>query len=158
MMNLVKPLRSGQLAKLAGVSSDTLRYYERLGILPVPPRTASGYRMYCPDSIERLKLAHKAIQLGFTLKELSEVFRERDSGRVPCRKVLALTEEKLTAVAQRIRDLREAERFLRKVVREWRVQVANAAPGNKVMLLQSLVVQPRVRAKPQDTLKRRRQP
>jgi DNA-binding transcriptional MerR regulator len=157
MGNTTKPLRSGQLAKLVGVSSDTLHYYERIGVLPVSPRTTSGYRIYDPDSVEQLKLVHQAMQLGFSLKELSEVLRARDRGEAPCRHVLALTEEKLSAVAQRIRELREAERYLQKLVREWRVQVANVAPGKKAMLLQSLNVKPGLQTKVQDTLKRRKQ-
>ncbi|HEY1575832.1 MAG TPA: MerR family transcriptional regulator [Terracidiphilus sp.] len=157
MVATTKALRSGQLAKLAGVSSDTLRYYERLGILPVLPRTASGYRMYGPDSVERLKLAHQAIRLGFTLKELSEVLRARDRGEAPCRQVLALTEEKLNAIAQRIREFRKAERYLKKVIREWRGQLADAVPGKKALLLQSLTVGPGLQAKLPETLKRRKQ-
>jgi hypothetical protein len=51
-----KPLRAGELARLAAVSSDTLRHYERIGILPKAPRTASGYRMYPPDSLARVNL------------------------------------------------------------------------------------------------------
>jgi DNA-binding transcriptional MerR regulator len=156
MVDTGKPLRSGQLAKLAGVSSDTLRYYERLGILPASPRTAAGYRLYTADSLERLTLVRHAVQLGFTLKELARIVRARDKGEAPCLQVLALAEDKLSAVAERIRELREAEKFLQNVTREWREQLAHAEPGKKALLLQSLTIKPELKTKLHDKLKRRR--
>ena len=92
------PLRSGELARLTGVSADTLRHYEKLGILPRSQRTNGGYRMFPPASVERVQLAQRALQLGFSLNELSEIFRPRDNGSAPCHRVLSLTEEKLRSL------------------------------------------------------------
>ena len=67
------PLRSGELARLTGVSADTLRHYEKLGILPTSQRTNGGYRMFPPSSVERVRLAQRALQVGFSLSELWEI-------------------------------------------------------------------------------------
>ena len=88
-----KPLRSGELARLAGVSTDTVRHYEKLGILPLSPRTESGYRIYAPGAVDRMQLVQRALQLGFSLAELSEILRTRDTGGAPCRRVLRLADE-----------------------------------------------------------------
>jgi hypothetical protein len=66
-----RPLRSGELAKLAGVSPDTLRYYERNRLLPAPPRAANGYRCYPAQSLERVQLIRRALGLGFSVEELA---------------------------------------------------------------------------------------
>ena len=62
-------LRSGELAKLTGVSTDTLRHYERLGVLPRPARTAAGYRQYAPAAVDRVRTVRGAIAVGFSLNE-----------------------------------------------------------------------------------------
>ena len=69
----MSPLRSGELAKQAGVNVETLRVYERKGILPQPPRRASGYREYPPDAVDRIRFIKRAQELGFTLKEIKEL-------------------------------------------------------------------------------------
>src|ERR1039457_3399791 len=77
-------LRSGELASLTGVSADTLRHYERLGILRTSHRASAVYRMFPPSAVERVQLAQRALQLGFSLKELAEILRIRDNGGAPC--------------------------------------------------------------------------
>lgn len=153
-----KPLRPSELAQHAHVSTDTLRHYERLGILPTAPRTASGYRMYPPDALERVRLVQRALQLGFTLSELSQILKARDRGEAPCGRVLALTEEKLTALAQRIRELRETQRVMQALVRDWRAQLAQTAPGKPAHLLRSLSAKPSLPAPAYKPLQRRNTP
>ena len=68
-------LRVGEVAALAGVHRETLRYYERRGLIPAPPRRASGYRAYPPVTIERVRLIKWAQGLGFTLREIGELSR-----------------------------------------------------------------------------------
>ena len=69
----MKGLRSGQLAQRANVNVETLRYYERRGLLPVPPRRESGYRVYPLESVARLHFIKRAQELGFTLEEIQEL-------------------------------------------------------------------------------------
>ncbi len=148
-------LRSGELAQLAGVSSDTIRHYERMGILPKPPRTPAGYRMYGRDAVERVRLVRRALQLGFTLAELSDILRVRDKGGIPCRRVLQLTEEKLHSLARQIQELSRTQRYMRQVVREWRAQLRRTGPGKPAMLLHSLAGKPAPHSQSADHFKRR---
>ena len=145
-------LRSGELARLTGVSADTLRHYEKLGILSTSQRTDSGYRMFPPTAVERVQLAQRALQLGFSLNELSEILRARDNGGVPCHRVLRLTEEKLRSLGQQIEELQRTQAYMRRLVRHWRKKLKHTPPSSKAMLLQSLTDHPR---KKSSNLKRR---
>jgi len=78
-------MRSGQLAHLTGVSTDTLRHYERLGLLPLPQRSAGNYRDYSPQSQQRVGLIQRALTIGFSLSELKTILAVRDRGGAPCR-------------------------------------------------------------------------
>lgn len=150
------PLRSGDLARLTGLSADTIRYYERRGILPESPRTASGYRVYGRGAVERVKLVQRALQLGFTLSELSEILKVRDGGGIPCYRVLKLTEEKLHNLGEQIEQLRQTQRYMRQLVRQWRTRLARTKPGDRAMLLHSLTDQPLPAIKSTRTFKKRK--
>jgi len=150
-----KPLRSGELARLAGVSADTIRHYERLRVLPCAPRSESGYRMYPPGAMDRVQLVQRALQIGFSLAELSDIFQTRDSGGAPCRRVLSLAEEKLGALGKQIRELRRTERRLRALIRDWRSRLARTSRGKKAMLLQTLSSTSALRSRQAGNLKRR---
>jgi DNA-binding transcriptional MerR regulator len=150
-------LRSGELARLTGVSADTLRHYERLGILPTSRRTESGYRIFNASAVETVQLTQRALQLGFSLKEMSEILRTRESGGVPCQRVLGLTEEKLRLVGEQIRELQRTEEYLRDLVREWRAKLIQTPPGSKAGLLHSLVDRPNTK-NTKNNLKRRSRP
>jgi MerR family transcriptional regulator, Zn(II)-responsive regulator of zntA len=138
-------LRSGELARLTGVSADTLRHYERMGILPASQRTNGGYRIFPSSAVERVQLAQRALQLGFSLKELSEILRIHDDGGVPCQRVLNLSEQKLRSIGRQIRELERTQDYLRKLVREWRRKLENTPEGTRAMLLQSLAGKPHVK-------------
>src|SRR6266436_2988805 len=98
-------MRSGQLAHLTGVSTDTLRHYERLGLLPLPQRTAGNYREYPPTSQQRVELIQRALMLGFSLAELKNILAMRDNGGAPCRRVRGLLRSKIHNVDQQIKNL-----------------------------------------------------
>ena len=87
--------RSGELAKAAGVSRDTLRHYERKGIMQKPRRSANNYREYPQEALVRVQVVRRALAVGFTLDELSRIFRKRDAGEIPCRHVRDLAALKL---------------------------------------------------------------
>jgi DNA-binding transcriptional MerR regulator len=82
-------LRVGQMAQLTGLSTDTLRRFERKGLL-VPGRSSNGYREYSPEAVQRIRLVQRALSVGFTLDELARVVRIRERGGAPCREVRAL--------------------------------------------------------------------
>src|SRR3990172_10229532 len=91
--------RVGQLARAAGVSTDTIRHYERKGALRAG-RSDNGYREYPEESLERVKMVRQAMAIGFTLDELSAVFRVFDSGGVSCPHVPGLAANKLAEVEE----------------------------------------------------------
>jgi DNA-binding transcriptional MerR regulator len=95
---------SAQAANL-GVSADTLRYYERLGLLPAPPRTAAGYRLYGTDTAERLKFICGAKRMGLRLADIKELLDVRDRGQCPCGHTRDLVDRRLAEVEAEIRQL-----------------------------------------------------
>jgi len=156
MSQRVKTLRVGELAIASGVSSDTLRHYERLGILPTAPRTASGYRVFAPDAVDRVSLVQRALQLGFTLSELAEILQAHDTGEAPCHRVLDMMEEKLRTLEQRIQELRRTERYMRELVQDWKPRLTNTPLGKKAHLLRTLQDKPNLLARPFENLNRRK--
>jgi DNA-binding transcriptional MerR regulator len=133
-----KALRSGGLAKATGVSPDTIRYYERIGVLPRASRTESGYRVYPASAVERVLVVQRALRIGFTLAELAEVLKARDAGGAPCRRVYQLAQDKLKSIAADIETLKRTERYLKKVLSDWEERIQRAGPGQKSHLLHSL--------------------
>ena len=131
-------MQSGELARQAGVSSDTLRHYERLGLLAKPPRTAGGYRDYPGETLERVLVIRRALRVGFSLTELAAILKIRDSGGVPCLQVRALAESKLLQIQQHVRELISMEKQLKKVLEGWDGQLARTRPGHQARLLESL--------------------
>ena len=131
-------LRSGQLAKMAGVITDLLRHYEDIGVLPAAARAANGYRLYPPQSAERVHTVRRSVALGFSLAELSRIFAVRDRGGIPCREVRALAEEKLRGVEQSLAGLRALRRRLREILRDWDQRLAESGRGQRAGLLESL--------------------
>ena len=132
-----RPLNSGELARLAGVSSDTLRYYERRRLLPFVPRSAGGYRLFPPETLHRVQLIQSALSIGFSVRELCAIFRERESGAAPCRRVRELAAEKLVAVEARLRELRSCRCELRKALGEWDQLLAKTPRGKQARLLEA---------------------
>jgi len=98
-------LSSGELAGLAGVSRDTLRHYERKGVLPRPRRGQNAYRRYPPEALQRVQLVRRALSVGFTLDELARVLKVRDVGGAPCEEVRKLAAQKLLNVQDQLREL-----------------------------------------------------
>lgn len=115
-----KPLFVGQLARQAGVKSDTVRFYERAGLLPHPERTAAGYRAYPPKAANRLRFIRQAQVLGLSLGEIKRVLRMRDSGKLPCDFVIELAQRRLREVERELADLEGVRDSLRRYVRHWK--------------------------------------
>lgn len=107
----------GPLAERAGVSRDTIRYYERTGVLPEPERTRSGYRLYGEDDVERLAFVAQAQTLGLALDEIREVLEMVDEGREPCVHVRERLRERLGEVREKIRELRRLESRLQGAIK-----------------------------------------
>ncbi len=133
-----KILRSGALAKATGVSPDTIRHYERIGVLQPASRTDSGYRVYPASALERVLVVQRALRIGFTLAELAEVLKARDAGGAPCRLVYQLAQEKLKGIEADIEAMKRTRRYVKKVLADWEQRTQSAGPGQKSHLLYSL--------------------
>jgi DNA-binding transcriptional MerR regulator len=130
--------RSGELARKAGVSVDTLRHYERRGLLPAPKRLSNGYRLYAPEALERVLLVQCALSLGFTLAELSAFLGARGGGRLPCREVHRTAIERLHELDQRIEEMTRFRKNLRSLVGRWEARLRKTGDGRPAHLLESL--------------------
>jgi len=130
--------RSGELAALAGVSTDTLRHYERKGVLARPLRKANDYRQYPATALQRIRLIRRALAVGFTLDELATVLKVRDRGGAPCMEVRALAAAKLSDIETRLREMSELRKELRAVLKDWDTRLEHRAPGQRAHLLESL--------------------
>jgi Hg(II)-responsive transcriptional regulator len=122
-------LTIGRVAKLSGVGVETVRYYQRSGILPKPPTVTSGFRTYSPEIVKRIRFIKRAQELGFSLTEVTELLSLRSSGRGSCLSVQKKTEQKLTEIDRKIADLlrlKEALNEVRKVCS--REQKSSACP------------------------------
>lgn len=106
----------GELADTVGLPSQTIRFYERRGLLPEPVRGANGYRNYDESTLTRLNFIHTAQAAGLTLAEIGSIIDLRAHGNVPCTHVASLIEGKLAGVRTRIRSLAVLETELEEVI------------------------------------------
>src|SRR5216683_2441616 len=100
----MKPLSIGQVARLAGVGIEPVRFYERQGLLSEPTRKASGYRQYTQDVVARLRFIRRAKELGFSLKEIAELIALRVDPATTCAEVRERAQAKLSASKPKIKD------------------------------------------------------
>lgn len=116
----VPRLRIGELAARVGLNAKTIRYYEEIGLLPEPERSASGYRKYGPTDADRLRFIKRVQQLGFALGEVGEVLTLRDRGEAPCSYVAKRVELRAREIDRQIAELEELEGELAKLQRRAR--------------------------------------
>ena len=112
-------LKIGAVAAQSGVSIDTLRFYEKTGVLDRPQRTAKGYRVYDGSVLERLAFIGRAKLLGFTLAEIREIISEARHGQDPSEFVRTAVRRKLWQAEERVKEIRKYRKQLAKVLREW---------------------------------------
>jgi Hg(II)-responsive transcriptional regulator len=109
-------MRTGQVADEAGVNVQTLRYYERRGLLPAPARRASGYRMYGPETVRVVRFVKRAQQLGFSLSEVESLLELAAGGPDSCHGARRLATNKITDLDRRIAGLTSMRESLRRLV------------------------------------------
>ncbi len=108
----------GETAKNVGVHIETLRYYERRGLIPKPSRSASNYRLYSQDTVRRVRFVKHAQELGFSLKEIKNLLSLRATTGAKCADVRKRTEAKIQDIEAKIRSLQAMRRALSKLVAE----------------------------------------
>jgi Hg(II)-responsive transcriptional regulator len=128
------PLTISQVATAADVNVQTIRYYERRGLVPTPRRTPSGYRQYAEDSVARLRFIKHAQELGFSLQEIHELLALRVRHGAACDVVERKTRQKIEVVQQRIADLRRMKRTLERLA----VACAARRPTDDCPILEAL--------------------
>ncbi len=105
-------MRIGQVAKRAGVNVETIRFYERKGLLTQPPRNTGGYRQYPHEAIARIRFIKRAKELGFSLTEISELLSLQTNPRATCADVKERAEGKISTIHERMKDLQKMKRSL----------------------------------------------
>lgn len=122
----------GELAKQSGLSVQTVRFYEREGLLPAPARRRSGYRIYTDAELRQLKFIKQAKTLGFTLKEVRRILDTRKRGLCPCDEVKTTAADHLQNVRKQIRQLQRFERELSKALTLWKKQGDQPVRANAI--------------------------
>ncbi len=113
----MKGLTIGQLAKKARVNVETVRYYERRGLIPEPPRLESGYRQYTLDAVNRLCFIKRAQHLGFTLKEIGQLLALIDNNNLDCKEIRKFTIEKIRDIEAKIDHLQSLKKAMEDLAR-----------------------------------------
>lgn len=137
-------VRAKDIAQATGVSTDTLRHYERKGLLPRVHRTASGHRRYSRETVERVLLIQRALVVGFSLNDLGRVLSVRDRGGAPCHNVRALVGDRLDALERQIEELRMLRDELRMLIADWDLVLSSTPAGKPARLLDMLATKPAV--------------
>lgn len=130
----MRSLTSLSLARSAGVNPQTIRYYERRGLIPKPPRTDSGYRQFPPDTLRRVLFIRQAQALGFTLKEIRALLDLRVRPGVGCADIRHRAREKIKDIQQKIAALRSMEEALAGLVSRCR----GRGPADECPILDAL--------------------
>lgn len=130
----MRQLTVGNLAKRAEVNVETIRYYERLGLLPSPPRTEAGYRLFSEDSVLRLQFIQRAQDLGFSLKEIRNLLDLRLRPGACCADVREQAETKIAEIDRKLRSLRAMRSALVRLVEA----CCGNGPVNDCPILESL--------------------
>ncbi len=108
----------GELSRLTQVKIETIRYYEKIGIMPNPPRSSGGYRMYSTPHLERLSFVRRSRELGFSQPEVRKLLTLVDEHKYTCAEVREMTATHLSTVRNKIKDLRKLEKALANMVSE----------------------------------------
>ncbi len=111
----MESLTIGKVARLAEVGVETIRFYERKGLIDEPPRRESGYRQYPEDTVHRLRSIRRAKELGFTLKEIKELLALRIEPATTCEDIRGRAEAKISDIEQKIRTLKSMKEALMKL-------------------------------------------
>jgi MerR family transcriptional regulator, Zn(II)-responsive regulator of zntA len=131
-----KVMHSSELARLAGISVDTLRHYERNRLLRAAQRSSVGYRLFPPEAFMRVQMIRSALSVGFSIKELGQIFTVRDHGGTPCHQVRKLGSEKLGLIESQINDLQSRRRELKKTLAKWDRLLKQTPHGKRAGLLE----------------------
>jgi DNA-binding transcriptional MerR regulator len=112
-------LKIGEVARRTGIGIETLRFYERSGLLGRPARTEGGYRLYSAEELLRLEFIKRAQTLGFTLEEIKRIMAESRAGDRPCAEVREIVRERLVELDERLKQMRRYRNALARTLQQW---------------------------------------
>jgi DNA-binding transcriptional MerR regulator len=136
-------MKIGELAKAGGVLVQTVRYYERYGLLRPPIRTAAQYRIYGDKDLQRLRFILHAKTLGFTLNEIKQVIRLSERQVCPCGEVFKFAEERLSNLQWQIKQLTKFRDHLADAVKRWKKSPGEPPKGDAIcVLIEQTMVNP----------------
>jgi DNA-binding transcriptional MerR regulator len=125
------PLKIGDVAKKTGLSIDTIRFYEKQGLLRSPSRSEGGFRLFQDADIANLRLIRSGQSLGFSLNEIRDLLPVRNGISSPCAEVKRLLEEKLLSVREKIAELNSLEREITTALKECKQALRQASSGSQ---------------------------
>jgi DNA-binding transcriptional MerR regulator len=128
-------LKIGEVSRQTGIGIETLRFYEKSGLLNRPARTLSGYRMYSSDVLDRLSFIKRAQVLGFSLDEIKKVIDDARGGHSPCQEVREIVRKRLEELDGRMREMARYRKELSETLEEW--DRVGRAPGRICGLIES---------------------
>ena len=128
-------MKVSDIARAAGVSADTVRFYTREGLLRPTRDPNNGYQRYGATDLQRLRFARKARLLGFSLKEVTDILRDADRKRSPCTRVRDLFADKLVEVEQQLQELTELRDRMRAATRQWQKMPNGTPDGHSICQL-----------------------
>jgi DNA-binding transcriptional MerR regulator len=117
--SLGRSLKIGEVAKASGIGIETLRFYEKSGLLDQPSRTESGYRLYDPEVLTRLDFIKRAQVLGFSLDEIRRIIADRRAGQSPCAEVREIVRHRLAELDERMREMKRYRNELARALAQW---------------------------------------
>lgn len=132
-------LKIGEVSRRTGIGIETLRFYEKSGLLDKPARTYSGYRMYPSDVLDRLSFIKRAQVLGFSLDEIKKVIDDARGGHSPCEEVREIVRTRLEELDRRMQEMARYRKELAETLEEW--DRVGHAPGNICGLIESAQVE-----------------
>jgi DNA-binding transcriptional MerR regulator len=132
-------LKIGEVSRQTGIGIETLRFYEKSGLLDKPARTYSGYRMYSTDVLDRLSFIKQAQVLGFSLDEIKKLIDEARGGHSPCDEVREIVRKRLEELDQRMQEMARYRKELAETLDEW--DRVGRAPGHICGLIESAEVE-----------------
>jgi len=127
-------LTRGKVSELSGIGIEAIRFYEQQGLIPKPKRSSSGYRQYSPDIVKRILFIQQAKELGFSLKEISDLLSLRVNPKNTCADVKKMATDKIENINQKVRDLRKIKKALEKLT----VTCRGKGPTSECPILEAL--------------------
>lgn len=135
-------MKIGDVAKQTGMTVEAVRFYERQGLLPRPPRTEAGYRVYADADLRRLQFIRQAKHLGFSLQEIVRILRLRERGHCPCDEVIETLEHHLHETEEQLQRLQDFRHEIARTLKQWKRNGTRRVPGEVICGLIEHTIKP----------------